>query len=207
MPQNVTESDAWTTPLTAAADGDAVNGANFLTVMQGYANRLKSLGVRVPGVVVGHNSLWPPTPSEVNSDWGTPMGVSTVFGPALTQRGITGTPTAIVQLTNVPNKGTLKSVTATVKGTGHSGLPATLPHMKLWKIALTGAAVTTLIEDVVDPSASQAAYDVVHQISTATFTEVLDTAKAFFAEFRGEAGANAIANAFSVLAIALVIDP
>lgn len=47
MAQNITESESWDTPLTIFSDGDALNGANFLTHLQKIANRLKYIGARL----------------------------------------------------------------------------------------------------------------------------------------------------------------
>jgi hypothetical protein len=47
MAQNITETESWDTPLTIFSDGDALNGANFLTHLQKIANRLKYIGARL----------------------------------------------------------------------------------------------------------------------------------------------------------------
>lgn len=39
MPQNITDSITYTSPVVSVADGDAASGANFLTAPQGLANR------------------------------------------------------------------------------------------------------------------------------------------------------------------------
>lgn len=209
MPQNVTETETWTSPLTAIADGDAVNGATWLAAIQGYANRLKYLAARVPGVQT-EVILTAPMPTASSGAYFTaPEGHSTE-GPMI-QSGTPGSdPIAKCTWYNAPRKGTLTQVVLRVQGawssSAHGALPSSMPAFKVWRSDPTTGVATQVGSTATDSSASVGAYEVAHDITLSGLSESLE-GRLYFIEVRGEDDTNALANSFAVISMKFSVTP
>lgn len=212
MPQNVTETEVWTTPLQAVADGDSVNGATWLAAIQGYANRLKYLAARVSGVQTEVITCAPfPAISGANyflTETGS--NLATGIGPML-QSGTPGSdPIAKCVWYNPPKKGTLTQVQLRVQGawssSTHAGLPSSMPAFKVFRWDPTTGASTQVGTTATDGSGTVGAYEAAHDITLSGLSESLE-GRLYYIQIFGEDDTNALANSFAVIAMKFSVTP
>ncbi len=209
MPQNITESEAWTTPLTAPADGDSVNGATWVAAIQGYANRLKYLAARVPGVQSEVINVMPMPVASSGAYFTAPEGAPDQ-GPML-QTGTPGSdPIAKCPWYNAPRKGTLTQVVLRVQGSWasavHGALPTSMPAFKVWRVDINTGAKTQVGSTATDASGTVGAYEAAHDITLSGLSESLE-GRLYFIEVRGEDDTNALANSFAVISMKFSVTP
>lgn len=107
----------------------------------------------------------------------------------------------------VPPGGRLMLVEALVDGNAGSGggahggsPPATLPDVTVWRVEDTGGVAHTKTQVASQTDAGGAGYDNLHRITATLGTpETLGQNKAFLVRFRGEAGANSLANELALI--------
>jgi hypothetical protein len=208
MPQNVVDADTWTVTVETAADGDAVNGASRLLTAQDLADRSRYLYNRTIG------------PSGVGI-WHVPLGddlvntaarwafsqTSTIMGWEQTSVASAGRLRWPIVL---PLTGRITQVEARVDGNlgsgggTHAGLPGTMPRLGLDRQDHFGGT-SAQVGVVSDPSASVAAYEVLHSITLSGLSEDIDEHKTWYVYVDGETGANALANELVLLDIRVTI--
>lgn len=91
-------------------------------------------------------------------------------------------------------------------GTGHGALPATMPKIILYRLDYeTGAPVS--LGDVTDPSASVAAYHLVHKIQITGLSELTSRQRSYVVQVSGEQGANSAVDALMLLGLRYKMGP
>lgn len=192
MPQNVTETETWTSPLSAVADGDAVNAATWLAAIQGYANRLKFIGARLYGSAADVMPVPLVCLNALTTSWfyGQNLGALTT-GVAQQATG-----SAFVAIFELPllKKATLTNVRVVLVGAAaHPALPATMPKIRLYRQATgVNTAPVQIGSDATDGSASTAAYQAAHEVALTGLSETIGVGYRYLLWVYGETGANAL---------------
>lgn len=205
---NITDVETFTDPIQAIADGDELKNATLAPGIQGLANRTRLLARRIwAGEAASRKYLELFAGRDVQNHWTTASPPSgTGSGLVLQQAGTD--PTKGMWWTAVlPPKCTIKAVVAEVHGgSGHAGLPATMPALVLQAWDWSGA---TAQYAQTDPSASLGAYEIPHTIAkTGLSIGVTGTAGGLYqVRIFGEGGANALANKFHIASVYLELDP
>ena len=201
MPQNITDVNTWSTPLTCEADGDAINGTNRLTHVQKEANRTEFLRKRVFGAE-DDDVIWislNPIAMDPSGGVKFAFGVSGAGG-ALNQIASTGAHLCFIEITPSAMKNcVIRELHLTLRGA--TGAPrgnppaTTMPRMRLLSKDPGSAAAPTQVATVTDTTATGAAYETIHTISiTGLSTTVTnDGGLRYYIELQGETGGNALA--------------
>jgi hypothetical protein len=210
MPSNITPVNAWTTPLTAPAPGDPVDGGvggPVFDMGQIIANRIEFLKERTLGTIANDPVYFPlivlPQPTNY---WAADFAPSGCLG--LVQTSAATAWAVYVELAQ-PKYGILTALSVTLVGAaGHVALPTTLPQLALFRQDPGSSGTPTLVGVQSDTSASTAAYEVPHNISLGGLTETFihDGGNKFYARIAGEAGANALTD-LCVLKLSGFISP
>lgn len=190
--QNITDVDAFTDPGVAIADGDALNGTNFLTMMQWVANRTRWIKNRMLGVTAGDVLAIP-----LNIGYNLSARFSRTAAPMQVRQTDTTSAGAVSFEITPPCSCQLNSVTVIIKPAGaHGGLPGTMPTLSVWRWDPTTETNTQLGSTTTDTSASVGVYEGAHTLTVSGLTETIDTETGtrFYALFTGESGANAVNN-------------
>ncbi len=193
--QNITDVDTFTDPAQAIADGDALNGANFLTMMQGAANRAAYLRKRIHGATVGDPIRFPlivlPVTGASAGKWGWMAAGS---AGALFQNDVTTNYPLYLELTH-PKDVTLTTITAVLCGAaGHGALPSPMPKLWLYRQDPGSSGAPTLVGSMLDASASTGAYQVPHAVTISGLSENLthDGGQRYFVKIDGEGNTNGV---------------
>ncbi len=89
-------------------------------------------------------------------------------------------------------------------GAGHAGLPASLPTITFRRGDPETGNATTISGPLTDPSASQAAYDVPHDVTISGLSET-STGQRYFVDIDGESGANAIDDTLQICGVEITV--
>jgi hypothetical protein len=188
VPQNITETPGWDTPLTAPAGGDPRTSAAWLAHLQKFANRLGLLGAN-GGVAANVSVPVPLSPVDNASARFTADYLTNSWA----QNNLAVAAALGFQLV-IPTGLKLKEVRAVVRGSaGHGALPANMPGLTVKRsdaaLGGTGFALSTEA-NITDPSASVAAYEVWHEIAATGLNVASNpTTRTIYAAVIGEAGA------------------
>lgn len=128
---------------------------------------------------------------------GTTSANWSLFASKLGWRNTAQGGTMTILLDRLPHGNILDSVTVKFIGAaGHGALPSPMPSIQVG-ILLGGAALSgTIGSPATDPSASVAAYEVVHDITAGSLGHTIDlTAGRYFVEITGEGATNFVAGA------------
>lgn len=180
-------------PIIINGQGIEVGGASggiTLTETTGAPSRVQLTSRNV----VRNQSLAGMPDGASFTDWGFGGGG---FDPAWKQLTIPGAAVPLfLFLDNLADGNELDEVIVSIEpGTGHGGLPATLPQITLQSIEQSTNVVNTHGSAAVDPSASVGAYELVHDITLVLTPLLIDLAnRRYFIKYEGEAGANSVVN-------------
>lgn len=206
MPGNLTDLNAFTSPITVPADGDAEAAASVITAFQALANRTANVRSGVQGIASAITARVPLSPVYnlvsifVAQAGATNVWLQTTTGSSEIRFMIPHTVTGKINSISVRCAG----------GTGaqHAALPATMPLLRLLSIDLTTAGGTqTVVSSVTDPSASVGAYETVHTLTLAAIAQTISANQEYVISLAGETGANSVANAFRFSAIEVGFTP
>lgn len=208
MPTNITESDAWTTPLQVPNDTEPANQASLLEFAQGLANRSKHMRKGIPGIAA-------------TIDWEIQLVSS---DPTNWSASLLGGP--LSQITTAASENWIplalprfggKIVAAhalldgrSAGGGAHAGLPASMPQIDLAYFDVTVGNTDYAggsVGSQVDTSGTIAAYDKIHTIDLTGLTETIDPNRLYLFGLQSESGANALANSLTVFKLWLTIEP
>lgn len=213
MPGNITDVDAFTSPVVHPVDGDAVAGAGLQTLAQNLSNRTRFLYNRTAG---DRTIVLLPIPASSANDYFAGdipgSGNSTmVSGGPMIQSGTPGSdPICNCPWYNAPIDGRITEVRANVIGAWssavHAGLPSSMPSMQLWKIDPSTGTVTQVGSTATDASGSVGAYEAAHVLTISSLTQLID-GFVFFLLFRGEDDTNALAESFAVMSVEFDVEP
>lgn len=209
MPQNITDVDTWTTPLVDLADGDVIDGAAFLAAQQGVGNRTAFLRARQLGAVAG-SILRQPLVMMHNDASRFAYTDSLAAAQGLIQTSIASTGRVMLACPHLPqiavgNHTLIAAIVNFTGGSGHAGLPATMPHIDLYGQAFAGGA-PTLLGSADDTSASVVIYEALHAVSITGLTTPLENYETYYLAILGEASTNA-STGLLVTSAALYVDP
>jgi hypothetical protein len=179
---------------------------------RGLARWIKAAHNAILGIRPGNTAVWfLPTQglAPANATWAIITDGS--LGPSLAQ--ISSTPTPLYLGIPLPGiTGLIKEIGAYVTGgAGHSGLPATMPRLRLIRTSISGGTTThNELAGVNDPSASLGAYQQQHTIVltglTVPVTPPAPSAWTYL-NFTGETGANALSGEFKLGGLYVVTSP
>ncbi len=196
MASNITPLDQFTSPVIVPDDGDAVNGTETLLTAQALADRSQFLFNRMPQGVA--QTAYPVSMSAISIKGGSFNNLSWLPGTAgWLQESLTSTFRPIADITQLlPVGGTLDTIRAHVLGAADSAphgafpgaLDAQLPFIQLVSL-VRSTQVEATAGTVIDPSTSNAEYEVIHTIESTGLAVTVDPLKNYFIEFRGETGA------------------
>lgn len=200
--QPLTGFDAWDDIEPPVATGFAFNSIGILG--QAVINRFTRIATIVPGCqgeILVPQALVASGAVSFTFDNSAGLG-----GYKYTQTDVSTTGSLIIPLVFPAGPAEITNVSVTVRGDisgggAHLFLPGTLPTLSLIQQQLAGAPATNL-GSVVDNSTSINGYENVHTLSLQLGTpQVLDPLSQYYALITGEAGANAVTDAFGVFVI------
>ena len=187
MPVNITPVDAFTDPVQGPADGEAVNSANAILGLQDLADRTLYCNNRIVGTNQGQ-VIDVPFSAEHS---GTAVWSPDTWGFSQVSDATAGADFHIVLPASVNR---IDAVFARLRPAGsHAGLPGSMPRLKLFEadFSTSGVITFTELEDIVDPSASVAAYELTHSFDSGAISHVVAPGlKQYFFRFTGEQGTN-----------------
>lgn len=199
----LTPVDAFSEPVQVEANGTTITKEGIGDLgLQRLADQATFLKNRTPGTDAAVPIVMnPPANDDITGEWGSAVpGVMLQLLPGTTARAIRWTP---------PPKGTLTRIDAVVfgnySGTGHAGLPGTMPVIRGYANDAATAAVTVL-GSVADASGDVPTYEAVHLISITGLAQDLD-GQVINVVITGEDGVNAINDSFAVIALKFWVTP
>jgi hypothetical protein len=188
MPNNLTDSNAFTSPIQAPADGDAVSAAIADLGHQGLANRTLYLHRRLFG-----DGTAAPTGQQLqvslNRPAYEPANLVFSWGVGGLYWYDTGAAGGIIGewFWDRPVTGRIVSFMCTSQGVGHGGIaPATPPTLALYRIDRM-AAVPLLIATATDAEPG-ATYDTVHEWNVSGLAEDINYRRGYLFSLTGETG-------------------
>lgn len=199
MPQNITDVDTWSTPLTCEADGDAVNGTNRLTHEQKIGNRTELLRKRTYGANDA-DLIWVPMTPMAQDPAGVRFAVGVSGNWCLNQIAATAAHICYLDLmATLPKNGVMTDMSLNLRGA--TGAPrgnppaTTMPRLRLMSKDPGANSAAVQVATVTDATATGAAYEALHTISLTGLSVPLtnDGGLIYFVELRGETGGNALA--------------
>lgn len=193
-------SASYPTAVQIADDGDQPRNSQLAPGVEGALDRTAWLARHMFGGEAGDYFPVPLTP--LMNDNARFVWAATGVGLGLLQVDVTDEGFLLFELPLITKLGGIVSLTAHLVGqTGRAGLPATKPQISLVRENNIDAATAyTIVATQVDGSGTLGAYEGAHYISLAISpTEAIDFAaggyaKRYYVLFKGEAGANAMAN-------------
>ncbi len=123
---------------------------------------------------------------------------------------LTGSAVALyIGLTNLPNRGVLKSATVFVASSGHSAVPVTKPVLETHQLVYAGGAVSSG-NSTTDPETTQPNYDSAHRYYSVVWeggglNQTLDGSTLPYLILTGETGTNSIDNAYKLRAVLVTV--
>lgn len=186
--------------IQIADDGDQPKNSELAPAPEGLANRTAWLAQHLFGGEAGDYFPVPLTPlmnENARFAW-----AATGVGLGLLQTDVTDEGFLLFELPLVVKLGGIVALTAHLIGqTGRSGLPGTMPALSLLRENdIDAATAYTIVDTQADTSGSLGAYEGAHYINLAISpTEAVDFAaggyaKRYYVLFKGETGANSMAN-------------
>lgn len=181
-------------------DGDNADAASIAPALEGLADRTAWFTKHIYGGEAG--DYFPVPLSPLMNDNARFVWAATGVGLGLLQVDVTDEGFLLFELPLITKLGGIVSLTAHLVGqTGRAGLPATKPQISLVRENNIDAATAyTIVATQVDGSGTLGAYEGAHYISLAISpTEAIDFAaggyaKRYYVLFKGETGANSLAN-------------
>lgn len=218
MPDNVTEIDAFSSPVVVSHNTELWDQAAILQAVQPLANRTVNLRKGIPGIAASFTSAIPLIAVGVPTTWdhklyqGWPTGGSS-GGPYWLQNSVSA-PVGNDLFIELPMLGVgigkIDSIVATVDGRetrepspagAHAALPSSMPQLGLY------SDVSGQIANTTDTSASVAAYDAVHTISLTGLGQSIASGTRYFIRLRGESGSNSQILSLALLRIDVTFIP
>jgi len=188
--QPYTPSDTWHSTILLAEDSDSRNRTVENTPLEALADNVTHVHTGIAAVQsllanathIHHAAV--PCPID------TAVWQQTDPGPVFTDAGATGDKIAFPM--TLPIGATLNHVRAYIKGSaGHAALPAVMPKLQAFKLAVETGVITQLGSDLYDPATPKEAYEVAHNFGiVAAFAEVVAVNYVYYIVITGESGAN-----------------
>lgn len=199
------------TSFTEPDDGDNEDAASVNVFLEGLADKAAHMNLpeqsntekyRLASRSITRVSKSAPISSfDISNapDWtfgGNTAPISSPGGTWMVAINSPGIDQEVTQILEIPHGASVTEVRVTLKGSaGHGALPATMPHLKLYKLAVSGG-VATLLGEIDDPSSGTVTYETAHQViltgggvDFTSFT-VDNSAEVYFVVLSNERGAN-----------------
>ena len=210
MPVNITPVDDWdsTDVVQAPGVGDAGSAAFIQTQFQTIENRLERIAMRIPGLVDNRGTaqrLECCVPYKKEGTFVTSFGgFYQESVDAITTHSNQKTWFHIPVFTGQSGGGRVTYVRATVKASGCTVLPTTMPTIKVYSVDLTTGTAAQIGSTATDGSATTGAFNTLHTIDTATLNFTATTDKRFMVEF-GWGNAGTVTD-FKMISLAAYVD-
>jgi hypothetical protein len=200
MPANITELDAWTTPVVIPVAGEEIRANDWTQAAGALANRTNYARNRVLGIASSYTKDIKLV-SLVTSDVGVKFEFTISGGPGGNAYGFeqtTITAAAAYFPFDLPRGDGLAKLTGCriyFRPPGsHGALPATQPSLTIVRQGSDGGSAPTIVGGPTSlGSGSVVAYENPQNISISGLTHTISNGDRYFLAFGGEMGANALA--------------